>query len=194
MRCVGSRRRFWAHWSSARFPTLPETSALRSPRSAFFLSWACYCCSASAPLRVHRILGVALQRLRQGAVFLCRLRGLPERRLVDAGNLAPHVQRAAGDFGRPVHGFDRDRRARFDALRGMTRFLETGRERHAETPCVRGGEQLLRIRPLLALEARAETEGTAEGPALRLEAPFAVPEFAFPNRDSVARGHDSFPH
>src|SRR5580765_4518647 len=171
MRCVGSRRRFWAHWSSARFPTLPETSALLSPRSASFLSWAWYCCSASGQLRDHRNLDVPLDRLRQRAVFLCRLGGLPEGRLVDAGNLAPHVQRAAGDFGRPVHRLDRHRRARFDALRGMTRFLETGRERHAEAPRVRGGEQLLRIRPLLALEARAETEGTAEGPALRLEAP-----------------------
>src|SRR2546422_3635341 len=53
-----------------------------------------------------------------------------------------------------------------------------------------GGQQLLGVRPLLALEAGAETERAAEDAALRLEAAFAFLELAFPNRDGVAGRHD----
>src|SRR2546430_11658128 len=55
---------------------------------------------------------------------------------------------------------------------------------------MRGGQQLLGVRPFLALEACAETERAAEDAALRLEAAFTFLELAFPNRNGVAGRHD----
>src|SRR2546427_10557279 len=146
--------------------------------------------NALGQLCIHRNLDVALNRLRQRTVLLRLLCGLPEGRVVDAGDLSAHFQGAARDLGRPTHRFERDGCARFDARRGMARLLETGRQRHAEATGVGGCEQLFRVRPFLTLEARPEAERTAEYAALRFEAAFAVSELAFPNCDGVAGRHD----
>jgi len=62
-------------------------------------------CQASfASIVISTFPWIAFDR---GQFLLCRLRGLPEGSLVDAVDLAPHVERAARDFGRAIHRLDR---------------------------------------------------------------------------------------
>src|SRR5260370_22279389 len=55
---------------------------------------------------------------------------------------------------------------------------------------MRGGNQLLRVGPLLPLEARREGEGAAERSAPGFEGPRAVLELPFPDRRGLTSWHE----
>src|SRR5690606_39984209 len=85
------------------------------------------------------------------------VREFVELRLIDVRDLRDHVQMARRDRESVARLVDRHRSLRLDSIRRESGLAEYQRQRHRETPGVRGPDQLLGIRPGAGLEARLET-------------------------------------
>src|SRR5690606_8042832 len=87
-----------------------------------------------------------------------------------------------GDRKAVGHLLERHDGAGLEALRGDPGLLQLEGERHGEAAGMRGGDQLLGIGALLALEALAERDGRRiEDATRRGEAALALLGSAFPN-------------
>ena len=113
----------------------------------------------------------------------------PGRGRAPATNLEPHL----GDPEPVTHLLDGTRRLGADAGGRRLRGLEAGGERHAQTGCVRGGDQFFGIGAFRALEPGRERVVPAEGAGAGAELSASVAKAAFPDGARSTGAHVTSP-
>src|SRR5690606_16140965 len=133
------------------------------------------------------------QHLRYRPAGLGRIRRALERRLVRVRHPRRHVEVHRGDRETLTGLLQRDRGFGANALRGEPRLAELGRQRHRKAAGVGRRDQLLRVRALPVLEARAEGERRiGQHSAVARHPTLAVPDAAVPGGATLAF-HDTPP-